>query len=75
MKIWWSQFFSLSLQSILGVPAYSLWEVLKRQPYNTLRRAAHLRRAKDWKLNFLFCGTVGWEGITIYGKAFTCALF
>lgn len=75
MKILCSQYFLLFLQSILGVPAYSLWEVLKSQPDNTLRRAVHLRRATDGKQNFLFCGTFGWEGITIYGKAFTCALF
>ena len=39
MKILCSQYFFLSLQSILGVPAYSLWEVLKRQPDNTLEES------------------------------------
>lgn len=52
----------------VGSAETSAWQHPKESRYTY----AELRTGKQ---NFLFCGTVGWEGITIYGKAFTCALF
>ena len=59
----------------LGVLVNSLWKVLKSQLNNTLRKAVHLRRAKDGELYPYSAAHSGGMGISFYGKAFTCALF